>query len=67
VRVFGRSAYPNSIWQEECWAVSGLTRSQALEIGRLFQQRAIFELTEEEIMVISSDETVMNTSPRCSD
>jgi len=66
VRVLGRSADPNSIWQEECWAVSGLTRSQAVEIGRLFQQRAIFELTEDTIMVISSDETVMNTSPRCS-
>lgn len=65
VRVFGRSADPNSIWQEECWAVSGLSRSQAVQIGRLFQQRAIFELTEDSIIVISSDETVMNTSPRC--
>jgi hypothetical protein len=66
VRVFGRSADPNSIWEEECWAVSGLTRSQSVEIGRLFQQRAIFELTEDTTMVISSDETVMNTAPRCS-
>ncbi len=66
VRVFGRSADPNSTWKEECWAVSGLDRSQAVEIGRLFQQRAIFELTEDAIMVISSDEAVMNTSPRCS-
>lgn len=65
-RVIGRSADRNSIWEEDCWAVSGLTRSQAVEIGRLFQQRAIFELTENATMVISSDETVMNTSPRCS-
>ena len=67
LRVFGRSADPNSIWEEECWAVTGLNRSQAVEIGRIFQQRAIFELTEDMIMVISSNETVMNTSPRCSD
>jgi hypothetical protein len=66
VRVFGRSTDPNSTWKEECWAVSGLNRSQAVEIGSLFQQRAIFELTEDSIIVISSDETVMNTSPRCS-
>jgi Protein of unknown function (DUF3293) len=66
VRVFGRSTDPNSTWKEECWAVSGLNRSQAVEIGRLFQQRAIFELTDNATMVISSDETVMNTSPRCS-
>lgn len=65
-RVIGRSADLNSIWEEDCWAVSGLTRSQAVEIGRLFQQRAIFELTENATMVISSDETMMNTSPRCS-
>lgn len=66
VRVFGRSTDPNSIWKEECWAVSGLNRSQAVEIGRLFQQRAIFELTDNATIVISSDETVINTSPRCS-
>jgi hypothetical protein len=66
VRVFGRSTDPNSTWKEECWAVSGLNRSQAVEICRLFQQRAIFELTDNATMVISSDETVMNTSPRCS-
>jgi phosphopantetheine adenylyltransferase len=67
VRVFGRSTNPNSIWVEECWAVSGLTRSQAVEIGRIFQQRAIFELTEDVIMVISSDESVKNSSPRFTD
>jgi len=67
VRVFGRSTNPNSIWVEECWAVSGLTRSQAVEIGRIFQQRAIFELTEDVIMVISSDESVKNSLPRFTD
>jgi hypothetical protein len=66
VRVFGRSADPNSTWEEECWAVSGLNRSQAVEIGRLFQQRAIFELNEDAIMVIAFDETLKKSSSRCS-
>ena len=64
VRVCGRSADPNSTWEEECWAVSGLTRSQAVEIGRFFQQRAIFELNEDAIMVIASDETLKKSSSR---
>lgn len=63
-KVIGRSADPNALWEEESWAASGLSRVQALEVGRLFQQRAIFELTENEVKIISSDGQIVHVSPR---
>jgi len=64
-RVLGRSADPDATWAEESWAVSGLKRAEALEIGSIFQQRAIFELTDNEIITIAIDGTVMHVNPRC--
>jgi hypothetical protein len=63
-KVIGRSADPITTWAEESWAVSGLTRAQALEVGRLFGQRAIFELTEHEKLTISADGRLVFTSQR---
>jgi PAS domain-containing protein len=64
-RVLGRSADPDATWAEESWAVSGLKRAEALEIGSIFQQRAIFELTDNEIITIAIDGTVMHVNSRC--
>lgn len=64
-RVIGQSADPDATWAEESWAISGMKRSEALKIGRIFHQRAIFELTEEEMIIIAIDGTAMHTSPRC--
>ena len=57
-KVIGRSGDPSSDWEEESWAVSGLSRDGALEVCRLFHQRAIFELAEDRLSVISSDGVV---------
>lgn len=50
--VIGHS--PNYDWQEESFAISGLTRIQACEIACKYDQRAIFELHEEELLVIEA-------------
>jgi len=63
-KVVGRSSDPDATWEEESWAVSGMSRSQALEISRLFQQRAIFELTSDEVAVLSPDGLTMSITPR---
>jgi hypothetical protein len=55
---------PAGIWEEESWAVPGLARTQALAVGKLFQQRADFGLTGDKLMVISSDGDTMHVSPR---
>ena len=38
--VVGQS--PNKAWQEPCWAIYGITEGQALALGRLYQQWAVF-------------------------
>ena len=43
-------------WREASWAISGLSRADALAIGQRFQQRAIFELTATELLVIDLDD-----------
>lgn len=41
-------------WQENSFAVSGLNRSKACELARTYHQRAIFELTDNELLAIDS-------------
>ena len=51
-------------WAEASWAISGLTRPEALAIAQRFQQRAIFELTESEQLVIGVDGILRRTVTR---
>lgn len=53
IEVVGRSS--DGPWAEDSWAVSGLTREEAVRIGGYFQQRAIFEITDAELRVIGVD------------
>lgn len=53
MEVMGRSKCGQ--WQETSWAISGLERTEALAIAHRFQQRAIFELNETDMLVISTD------------
>jgi len=56
---------PSGDWQEESFAVYGLTRKQACEIASNYEQRAIFELTVNELLVIdASSHTVTRRRPR---
>ena len=61
--VVGRSTQGS--WAEASWAISGLTRADALAIAHRFQQRAIFELTEAEVIVIGVDGQVRRRIERC--
>lgn len=63
-QVIGRSSDPDATWKEESWAVSGLTRSQALDIAKHFQQRAIFELTESDMIVVAAGGSPVSVLPR---
>jgi len=60
--VVGRSS--SGPWAEASWAISGLTRPEALAIAQRFQQRAIFELTESEQLVIGVDGILRRTVTR---
>ena len=51
--VIGRSA--NGDWQEKSFAIYGFTRSQACDLAQAFDQRAIFEVTEKELLVIDAN------------
>lgn len=51
--VIGRSC--NGSWSEASWAISGITRLEGINIAAHFQQRAIFELNEVEVLVIGID------------
>ena len=51
MEVIGRSC--SGPWAEVSWAISGLSRPDALAIAQRFQQRAIFELTASDVLVIS--------------
>jgi hypothetical protein len=51
--VVGRSS--TGPWKETSWAISGLERDDAMRIAARFQQRAIFELTDQEVLVIGVD------------
>jgi hypothetical protein len=39
-------------WQELSWAVTGISEDQALEVGRVFHQWAIFKLNGKESQVL---------------
>lgn len=43
---------PDGDWQESSFAVHGLTRQQACEIAKHYEQRGIFELTIDELLII---------------
>ncbi len=43
---------PTGDWQEESFAVYGINRQQACKIASLFEQRAIFEIRENELLVV---------------
>lgn len=61
--VIGES--PDGRWREESYLVSGLDRAVALAIGSLFGQVAIFEITNEALIVLRcSDGEAMRTVPR---
>jgi len=51
--VVGRSC--NGSWSEASWAISGITRLEGINIAARFEQRAIFELNEVEVLVIGVD------------
>ena len=48
--VIGKS--PSGDWHEESFAVHGLTREQACSIARHFNQRGVYEILEDELLVI---------------
>ena len=48
--VVGRS--PSGDWHEDSFAIYGFTRKQACKIACKFNQRGIFELTVDELLVI---------------
>lgn len=62
LEVVGRSS--EGPWSEDSWAVSGLARDEAIRIGGYFQQRAIFELTDAEILVVGVDTPRVISVPR---
>ena len=51
----GRS--PDGTWSEDTFAIYGLSRSEAIELGTRFEQHAIFEATDEELIVLGCDQT----------
>lgn len=62
-RVVGRSS--DSTWSEDSFLVVGVSREQAVEIGRSFGQLAIFELDRHSVHVVRCDAgTVERTRPR---
>jgi len=62
LEVIGRSCQGD--WKENSWAISGLERHEVLRIASRFQQRAIFELMHEEMLVIDNDGVVRRQVPR---
>jgi hypothetical protein len=51
-------------WQEASWAVTGMTRQQACELGREFGQVAVFEIDSGRIQVVRcADSQVVSSRP----
>lgn len=50
--VLGHS--PSKHWQEQSFAIFGLTREQACEIGTKYDQKGIFELNNDKLLVIEA-------------
>ena len=47
--------HPDGSWREEGWAIVGLTREQACELGRHFGQDALYEVTDACTLVVWCD------------
>ena len=61
--VVGRSS--DNTWSEDSFLVVGVSREQAVDIGRSFGQLAIFELDRHSVHVVRCDDgTVARTRPR---
>ncbi|MFM8858270.1 MAG: DUF3293 domain-containing protein [Actinomycetota bacterium] len=57
-------ASPDGKWQEASWAVTGMTRQQACELGREFGQVAVFEIDFQRIhLVRCADLQVVSSRP----
>ncbi|MFM7888302.1 MAG: DUF3293 domain-containing protein [Pseudanabaena sp.] len=66
--VFGES--PDRKWSEHSFAIEGMSQEDACELAEKFGQRAIFELTQDEVKVISVISVgrkypCLRTKPRC--
>lgn len=61
--VFGES--PNGKWSEASFAIEGISKKDACELAQKFEQRAIFELTQDQIRVISVDGECQREDERC--
>ncbi len=46
---------PDMEWQEKSFAVTGLSRTQICKLALRYHQRGIFELTEDEVLVIDTE------------
>jgi hypothetical protein len=46
---------PDGSWREEGWAVVGLSRAEAIELGRRFGQDAIYEVTSDLLHIVWCD------------
>jgi len=56
---------PDGKWSEASFAAEGMSQKDACELAKKFGQRAIFELTQDEIRVISVDGECRKTNKRC--
>ncbi len=60
--VIGKSTIGS--WQEISFAIHGLSRAQACELASQFEQRAIFEIDNEELHVISAKDMVLQRTKK---
>ncbi|WP_055076406.1 DUF3293 domain-containing protein [Pseudanabaena sp. 'Roaring Creek'] len=63
MEVFGKSSY--GTWKQASFAIEGISQKDACELAKKFGQRAIFELTQDELRVISVDGECRKNKPRC--
>lgn len=61
--VIGRSR--DGEWSERGVGIGGMHRSEACALGQAYRQRAVFELTDDELMLVRCDDpAVVRTRPR---
>jgi hypothetical protein len=63
ISVEGRS--PCDRWKEESFAIQGMSREEAKDICKLFQQRAFFEISDNELVVVDADGNERARRSRC--
>ncbi|MCA6523842.1 MAG: DUF3293 domain-containing protein [Pseudanabaena sp. M051S1SP2A07QC] len=56
---------PDRKWSENSFAIEGMSQEDACKLAERFGQRAIFELTQEKIKVVSVDKKDREARPRC--